>query len=81
MFEGVNDAPFARAVNGKVRYSVSASEPVSSVNEFQLARYGDAIAGVMTRYLLALSGWAITVLKKYHDVFFSGRYLALDFGR
>jgi hypothetical protein len=80
-FQGVNDGPFNRTITGKVKYSVARSGLAASVDDLQLAEYGQTIKGVMNRYTLASSTQAVALLKKHDDVFFGGNFVALDFTR
>ena len=80
-FQGVNNGPFNRAITGKVRYSVAASGLVGVVDELQLAEHGQAIKGIMNRYVMASSSQATALLKKHDDVFLGGNFVALAFGR
>jgi hypothetical protein len=78
-FQGVSDGPFGRTVTGKVRYSVTTSGLVGTVEEFLLEEHGQQIKGVMNRYSMARSAPALEMLKRYAEVFLGGNYVALDF--
>jgi hypothetical protein len=81
-FQAINNGRFARKITGKIRLVPPQGLGVSTrVEEFLMEEHGQAIEGVMNRYVLPRSVASKAMLKKYDEVFFGGNFVALDIQR
>jgi hypothetical protein len=77
-FTAVNDGPSHRSVTGTLKFTATGNGTVGSATEFRLEEQGQTIKGVMTRYTLAKSTAAASMMRKLDNVFFGGNVVVLS---